>query len=160
GRSFEELRTLTLLAQARAPQDGDAKAGEQYIEQLGRLVEQTGDPDLRAFLAALAVLSPPAFPTFSAGVLREVQGVKRELGPFELSFLDPVPGQPDQYRSFSRQLTRELQNRLVDSDPTYYRRVQRAAAGAYRQAAEQTPGSEVAARFMHHLFEARDWREL
>jgi len=160
GRSFEELRTLTLLAQARAPQAGEGRAGEEYIEQLGRLVEQTADPDLRAFLASLAVLSPPAFPTFAAGVLREVQGVKRDLGPFELSFLDPVPGQTDEYRSFSRQLTRELQTRLVESDPTYYRRVQRAAAGAYREEAEADPTSEVAARFMHHLFEARDWREL
>ena len=160
GRSFEELRTLTLLAQARAPQEGGGAAGEQYIEQLGRLVEQTGDPDLRAFLAALAVLSPPAFPTFSAGVLREVQGVKRELGPFELSFLDPVPGQTDQYRSFSRQLTRELQLRLFSSDPTYYRRVQLAAAGSYRQEAEERPKSEAASRFLHHLFEARHWREL
>lgn len=160
GRSFEELRTLTLLAQARAPHGAGAGAGEEYIEQLGRLVEQTGDPDLRAFLAALAVLSPPAFPIFSASVLREVQGVRRELGPFELSFLDAVPGQTDQYRSFSRQLTRELQARLVVSDPTYYRQVQRAAAGAYRTAAQQDPKGEVAARFLHHLFEARDWREL
>lgn len=160
GRSFEELRTLTLLAQARTPQKGDAAAGEEYIEQLGRLVEQTGDPDLRAFLAALAVLSPPAFPTFSATVLREVQGVRRDLGPFELSFLDAVPGQAEQYRNFSRQLTRELQTRLFQSDPTYYRRVQRAAAGAYRQEAEADPGSEAAARFLHHLFEAREWREL
>lgn len=160
GRSFEELRTLTLLAQARTPQPEGEAAGEEYIEQLGRLVEQSGDPDLRAFLAALAVLSPPDFPTFSATVLREVQGVKRELGPFELSFLDPVPGRPDQYRSFSRQLTRELRERLVASDPTYYRRMQRAAASAYRARAEEEPVSDVAARFLHHLFEARDWHEL
>jgi len=160
GRSFEELRTLTLLAQARSPQPDGGAAGEEYIEQLSRLVEVTGDPELRAFLAALAVLSPPDFPTFDARVLRQVQGLKRELGPFELSFLDAVPGQPEQYRSFSRQLTRELQARLHESDPDYYRRVQHAAADAYREAAEVEPDGEAAARYLHHLFESRDWREL
>lgn len=160
GRSFEELRTMTLLAQARAPQEEGEPAGEEYIQQLGRLVEQTGDPDLRAFLASLAVLSPPDFPFFHADVLRQVQGVKRGLGPFELSFLDPVPGQAELFRSFSRQLTRELRERLRGSDPTYYQQVQLRAARAYRQEAEAAPASDAAARFLHHLFEARDWREL
>lgn len=160
GRSFEELRTMTLLAQARAPQAEGEPGGQEYIQQLGRLVEQTGDPDLRAFLAALAVLSPPDFPFFHADVLRQVQGVKRSLGPFELSFLDQVPGQTEQFRSFSRQLTRELRTRLRASDPTYYQLVQLQAARSYRQEAETAPVSDAAARFLHHLFEARDWHEL
>ncbi len=160
GRSFEELRTLTLLAQARAPQQEGGPGGTEYIEQLSRLVEESGDAELRAFLAALAVLSPPDFPTFEARVLREVQGGKRGLGPFELSFLDPVPGQPEQYRSFSRQLTRELLRRLEGGRPDEHRRVQRAAADAYLEAAEADPDGDAAARYLHHLFEARDWREL
>ncbi len=157
GRSFEELRTLTLLAQARAPLEGGAQPDEQYIEQLSRLIDQSGDAELRAFLAALVVLSPPEFPGFNAATLQQVQGTKREPSAFELSFLDAVPGQPDTFRCFSRQLTRELNARLLEGDPEGYRSYQHAAAEVYRVAASDEPGGEAAARYLHHLFEARDW---
>lgn len=159
GRSFEELRTLTLLAQARAPQGAGAQPDERYIEQLSRLVT-AGDADLRHFLAALAVLSPPEFTVFEARTLQRVRDVDRELGPFELSFLDPVPGHAGYYRSFSRQLVRALQARLLAADPEAYRRTQLAAAAAYRAEAEADPASEAAARYLHHLFESRDWAAL
>ncbi len=159
GRSFEELRTLTLLAQARAPQEAGQQPDERYIEQLSGLVT-TGDSDLRAFLAAIAVLSPPEHPAFEAGVLQRLRDVSRPLGSFELSFLDAVPGQPDHYRVFSRQLARALQTRLAEDEPAVYRRMQLATAALYAPAAEQDPSSDAAARYLHHLFEARDWRAL
>lgn len=157
GRSFEELRTLTLLAQARAPQEVGLQPDERYIEQLSGLVT-AGDSDLRAFLAAIAVLSPPEHPAFAAGTLQRLRDVTRPLGSFELSFLDPVPGQPDHYRVFSRQLARALQTRLATDEPAVHRRMQLAAAALYAPAAGQDPSS--AARHLHHLFEARDWRSL
>ncbi len=159
GRSFEELRTLTLLAQARAPQEAGLQPDERYIEQLSGLVT-AGDSDLRAFLAAIAVLSPPEHPAFAAGTLQRLRDVTRPLGSFELSFLDPVPGQPDHYRVFSRQLARALQTRLATDEPTVHRRMQLAAAALYAPAAAQDPAGDAAARQLHHLFEARDWRSL
>lgn len=159
GRSFEELRTLTLLAQARAPQAAGAQLDQHYIEQLSRLVTD-GDAELRNFLAALAVLSPPEFPVFEARRMQRVRDVDRELGPFELSFLDPVPGQPGHYRSFSRHLARALQARLLASDPDAYRRAQQAAANAYLAEATAEPTGEAANRYLHHLFESRDWPAL
>lgn len=160
GRSFEELRTLTLLAQARAPLAGGAQPNEQFIEQLGRLVDQSGDASLRAFLIAMVVLSPPDFPIFSAAALQQVQGTNRELSAFELSFLDPVPGKPDTFRCFSRQLVRELQARLLGGDAGCYRRYQQAAASVYWEAARNEPNGEAASRYLHHLLEARDWHAL
>lgn len=160
GRSFEELRTLTLLAQAREDElEGDQGAAH-YIEQLGRLVEQTGDPELRSFLASLAILAMPDFPNFEAEVLQAVQGGQREMSSFELSFLDPVPGEPGEYRSFSRRLTRELKSRLKENDPAYYRQVNRRAATAYAERANASPTGDFAARYLHHLFEARDWAKI
>jgi len=159
GRSFEELRTLTLLAQARAPQETGEQPDEQYIEQLSRLVV-AGDAELRQFLAALAVLSPPEFMVFGADVMQRVRDVDRELGAFELSFLDAVPGQPGQYRPFSRQLARALQVRLMAAEPEAYRRTQHAAACAYEAEANADPTGEAAARYFHHLFESREWLAL
>lgn len=82
------------------------------------------------------------------------------MGPFELSFIDPVPGDKGEYRSFSRQLAVELQDRLKENDPTYYHQVQRAAAAAYQERAEADPAGEAGARYLHHLFEAREWGSL
>ncbi len=159
GRSFEELRTLTLLAQARAPQETGELLDEHHIEQLSRLVT-AGDADLRNFLAALAVLSPAEFPVFAAATLQRVRDVDRDLGAFELSFLDVVPGQPGRYRSFSRQLARALQARLKAAEPEAYRRAQSAAAATYLAEAQADPASDAGARYLHHLFEARDWLAL
>lgn len=159
GRSFEELRTLTLLAQARTPQGTGEGIDQHYIEQLSRLATE-GDGELRAFLSALAVLSPPDFPVFEARHLQAIRGVDRDLGAFELSFLDPVPGEPGRYRSFSRQLARALQARLLASDPEQYRRAQHAAASAYQAEATADPNGDAATRYLHHLFEARDWHAL
>lgn len=161
GRSFEELRTLTLLAQAREPRAGEPAADEHSIEQLSRLAGAAGDADTRAFLSAVAVLSTPEFPGFAAGALCELRGPERgELTPFELSFLDPVPGQEATYRCFSRQLARAVQARLADEEPERYRELHRAAAMTYQEAAAAEPHGEPAARYLHHLFEARDWDAL
>ncbi len=161
GRSFEELRTLTLLAQAREPNQAGAHDDERSIEQLSRLAGAGGDSDTRAFLAAMAVLSAPDFPGFEAAALCRLRGAGRgELTPFELSFLDPVPGQDGMVRCFSRQLARAVQTVLANDEPERYRDLHCAAADAYRAAAEASPAGEAAARLLHHLFEARDWASL
>jgi len=160
GRSFEELRTLTLLAEVREPVGEAAFDGNQLsIEQLSKLVDASGDARLRDFLSALAALSIPEFPTFRGDVLlqlRQDAGAK-ELNSFELAFLDQVPGDEAGYRCFSRQLARALRQRLQEADPARYRALNRQAADAYREAAWADPAGENASRFLHHAFEARDW---
>jgi tetratricopeptide (TPR) repeat protein len=160
GRSFEELRTLTLLAEIRAPlPEGDATAAS--IARLSDLVTSSGDPRLRDFLAALATVSLPEFPTFRLAdvtALRpEDQGPPNDL---ERAFVDPVPGDPDEVRCFSRRLVRALRERLADEDPARHRRLHAAAAELRRAAAHEDPGGEAAARHVHHLYEARDWDAL
>lgn len=162
GRSFEELRTLTLLAEVREPVGKEALEGSQLsIEQLSKLVEASGDARLRDFLSALAVLSIPEFPTFRAEtVMRLRQQASSDLNAFELAFLDQVPGEEGIYRCFSRQLARALRQRLQDGDIARYRGLNLAAADAYREGAWADPASEAASRFLHHVFEARDWETM
>ncbi len=159
GRSFEELRTLTLLAEVREPVGEAALEGSQLsIEQLSKLVDASGDAGLRDFLSALAALSLPEFPTFRADILMQLrQDGAKDLNTFELAFLDPVPGDEAGFRCFSRQLARALRQRMQEADPTRYRELNRQAADAYREAAWDDPASESASRFLHHAFEARDW---
>ncbi len=159
GRSFEELRTLTLLAEVREPVGETAFEGSQLsIEQLSKLVEVSGDAHLRDFLSALAALSIPEFPNFRVDILL---GLRRDaakgLNAFELAFLDQVPGDASSFRCFSRQLARALRLRLQEADPDRYRALNRQAAEAYQEAAWADPASESASRFLHHVFEARDW---
>jgi len=162
GRSFEELRTLTLLAEVREPRGEEALRGNELsIEQLGKLVDASGDARLRDFLAALAVLSIPEFPTFEAERLVALRSHgEGELTTFELAFLDQVPGADGHLRCFSRQLARALRQRLTESDPSRYRALNSAAAQTYRQAAFAAPAEEQASRFLHHIFEARDWEAM
>ena len=163
GRSFEELRTLTLLAELREPLDDEAGAGDsdRPVQQLGQLVATAGDARLRDFLAALAVVSLPDFPTFSAADLERLRDAT-PAGPsaLERAFLDPAPGSDTRYRCFSRKLVRELRGRLRASDPQHFFELHRRAASLYREAAEADPSGEVAARHLYHLFEARDWQSL
>ncbi|MEJ2668188.1 MAG: hypothetical protein P8Z81_14020 [Deinococcales bacterium] len=158
GRSFEELRTLTLLAEVREPHAEEALGSDLSIEQLGKLVDASGDARLRDFLAALAVLSIPEFPTFEAPRLLALrQDGADELNAFELAFLDQVPGAAERYRCFSRQLARALRQRLIESAPARYRSLNSVAAAGYRETAFAEPASEAASRFLHHVFEAREW---
>lgn len=163
GRSFEELRTLTLLAEVRQPpSDLAMEDADASLVQLSRLLEPSELPELAGFLAALSVLAIPEFPTFEASVLNRLRGAEPEqaIGSFELAFLDPVPGAPATFRCFSRQFGRVLRDRLRDADLATYRRLNLEAAEAFRTAAEADPGSEMAARFLHHAFEGRDWDTL
>jgi tetratricopeptide (TPR) repeat protein len=160
GRSFEELRTLTLLAEIRAPlPEDDASAAS--IARLGDLVVGGGDPRLRDFLAALATVSLPEFPTFRLDDLTALrpddQGPPSEL---ERAFVDPVPGDEGEVRCFSRRLVRALRERLAHDEPERHRRLHAAAAERLRAEADAAPGGEAAARHVHHLYEARDWEAL
>ncbi len=179
GRSFEELRTLTLLAEIReggpppgrvegtAKTDADSEALDRadgapipHLEELSRLVETVGEGRLRDFLAALAVLSLPEGP-FHGDALRNLRKPEwGELSGLEEAFLDPVPGQEGVWRPFSRQLARSLRARLQKADPARYRLLNGAAAGHHAAAAREAPRGEAATRYLLHTFEARDWAAL
>ncbi len=151
GRSFEELRTVTLLAELREPllegsraEQGESKQGEtrqgetRHLERLGHLLDTAGDERLRDFLAALAVVSLPDFPTFGEDVLSAVRGGPRLSG-LEAAFLDPVPGREDTYRPFSRQFARTLRDRFEQRQEDAYRALHRRAATFYEAAAHRNP---------------------
>lgn len=159
-RSFEDLRTLTLLAEAREPLP-EGSASSKHAEGLSQLALHAGDARLRDFLGALAVLSLPEFPTFEAGALAALRSSEpAELNALEAAFLDPVPGDAHLLRSFSRQLSRALRSRLQAHDPERFRTLSRRAAHFYEGAAQREPRSEAATRYLHHLFAARAWHDL
>lgn len=162
GRSFEELRTLTLLAEIRDPASEQRDAvSEKSMTQLSQLVQTSSDARLRGFLATLAVLSLPDFPHFQGSVLAALREPEDDaLNPLEAAFLDPVPGQAQTYRCFSRQLARGLRDTLAASDQDGYRRHHDRAAQVYRASATQDPAGEDAARYLTHRFEARNWDAL
>ncbi len=162
GRSFEELRTLTLLAEIRDPAAVRREpVSEKSMTQLAQLVESSSDPRLRSFLASVAVLSLPEFPHFRADVLAALRdAVQGEMNALEAAFLDPVPGAQQAYRCFSRQLARCLRETLAASDHETYRTEHDRAARVYRAEAQADPSGEAATRYLSHLFEARNWDEL
>lgn len=162
GRSFEELRTLTLLAEIRDPEaETDVADAERSMVQLAQLLDASGDDRLRDFLAAVAVLSLPDFASFPRTALTEMRPPDHaELTNLEGAFLDNVPGRRADVRCFSRQLARTLRERLQSGQPARYRELNRHAAGAYHESAEAAPQGEIAARYLAHLFEARDWEGL
>ncbi|MEX2535361.1 MAG: hypothetical protein WD273_07125 [Trueperaceae bacterium] len=164
GRSFEMLRTLTLLAQVRGPWPGSGgdseEASAQHVIQLGALVTSAGDERLRDFLAALASLSLAEFPTVAMAALSSVREVDDTPSSLELAFLDPVPPDADRYRPFSREFARRLRNSLQSANPERLREYSRRAAEFYREQAELHPNSEAASRHLHYLFHARDWDAL
>jgi tetratricopeptide (TPR) repeat protein len=162
GRSFEELRTLTLLAEIRDPASEQRESvSEKSMTQLSQLVETCSDARLRSFLTTLAVLSLPEFPHFRADVLAALRDpAEDDLNPLEAAFLDPVPGQVQSYRCFSRQLARGLRETLAASDPGSYRTRHDDAAAVYFGAATKDPTGEDATRYLSHRFEARNWDAL
>lgn len=160
GRSFEELRTLTLLAELREPLPNLGSLAP-HLEQLVRLMDTATDPALREFLRALAVIAPAEFPYFPAGLLNALrENDTAAPGGLELAFLDPVPARAGHYRPFSRQLARSLRRHLRQHNAEEFRRLNRLAADWYREKATSEARSEEATRYIHHLFEARDWQEL
>ena len=159
GRSFEELRTLTLLAELREPLLDD-EGKPEHLEQLGHLLDTAGDERLRDFLASLAVVSLPDFPSFGEDVLNAVRDdAWPSLSSLESAFLDPLPGREGAYRPFSRQFARTLRDRFEQRQKDAYRAQHRKAATFYEPEARAFSG-EAAARYLHHLFEARDWAAL
>jgi tetratricopeptide (TPR) repeat protein len=164
GRSFEELRTLTLLSEVRAPLVADeGSAGEPAGSSQGNLVRLSAlvctaaDERLKDFLSALAVLSPAEFTNFTEAALRAVRDVKEELNSLERSFLDPVPPASEQWRAFSREFGRLLREKMARSAPERFRELNLRAAEYYRAAAESEPCGEAAGRWLRHLQQAREW---
>ncbi len=160
GRSFEELRTLTLLAELREPLPTLGSLAP-HLEQLVRLVDSATDPSLREFLTTLAVISPAEFPSFPAALLAALRNdAGAEPGNLELAFLDPVPARAGHYRPFSRQLARSLRRHLRQHRLQDFRQLNSQAAAWYGEAAHADPRSEEAVRYIHHLFEGREWQSL
>lgn len=165
GRSYEELRTLTLLALARAHLDHDDSESEQALDRLSALAEPGADQRTRSFLAALVALSSGEEHAFTSdellGVTKGLMGDRRKaLSRFELSFLDPLPSRPGTYRSFSRRLVRRVERRLRSSDYDLLRAAHAAAAKRLLPEASQDPSSRTGGRYLHHLLEARRWEDL
>ncbi len=162
GRSFDELRTLTLLAEARA--DGvhaPELASQRSVAHLSQLIETGADEHLHGFLVSLAVLSLPDFPSFTAGTLATLlERQQADLSDLEAAFLDRVPADEPAYRCFSLDLARALRERLAAYDPDTYRAFHDRAAECYVQAAHGDPTGEPATRYLSHRFEARNWPAL
>ena len=159
-RSFEDLRTLTLLTEIREPlrkELGSDPQGSKHIHQLSHLVHSTADEKLRSFLGALAILSVSEFPEFSQEVLDELRGSDTPLTSLEQAFLDAVPGYSGLWRCFSRQLSGSLRKELQANNLARYREINLLASKCYRQGAEQQTRSDLAARYVYHLLEGRDW---
>ena len=173
--SFENLRTLTLLAEAREPHSeawgegwgedqsegrSNAQGHERPTEHLSQLVT-SGSGRIRDFLEVLAVLSLPEFPAVDQRALETLrQAEPPSLTQLELAFLDAVPGEPGDWRPFSRQFSRRLRDQLRAADPERFRSLSRAAAHLYEAEAHAAPRSDAAARYAHYLFAARTWPEL
>lgn len=160
GRSFEELRTLTLLAEIRDPASEPTMVPERSVMQLARAIDG-GEPHLRRFLAAVAVLSLPDYPEFSRAELTHLLRLTQdETGEVDGTFLDGVPGRSDLVRCFSRELARELRHRLAAQDPPTYRELHRHAAAHVESEASSRPRGEAANRYLTFLLEARAWDDL
>lgn len=158
GRSYEELRTLALLARARA---SDLETGEdpsRALEQLSLLSGPAGETELRSFLGAFGVLATPDFDGFPKSVLVDLLGRRRRrLSEFELSFLDPVPQVPEYFRPFSRQLARLIDEQLAVEEPERHRELHSRAANWYQRLYHESGGEEASSRFLHHALEAGEW---
>ena len=175
-RSFEDLRTLTLLAEIREPLP-ESGASNKHIEQLSQLALTSSEPRLRDFLGAVAVLSLPE-PSFSQAALAEIFPYEMPLSSLESAFLDAVPNttpanatSPNAtsgllsagetyWRCFSRQLVRALQQQLLGADLSRYRALNEAASRYYEADAHASPRSAQATRYLCHLLEARNWSAL
>lgn len=160
GRSFEELRTLTLLAEIRDPAAVASGSSEQSMQQLAKSIEGT-DESLRHFLAAAATLSLPDDPQFSREELDALlESHRADSASLQEAFLDAPPGRPQQLRIFSRELAQELRRRLASSDPQRYCALHERAATTLKEAASQAPRGQLANRYLAMLLEARAWHSL
>lgn len=168
GRSFEELRTLTLLAEARGALPARATRtvgvarstvdGVGAIDELVRLAELDPDEPLGSFLRALAVVALPEDPTFTVDDLAALRPpAHAEIAVLERAFLDDVPGEGGRVRCFSRELASRLRAHLASHDPDGWRRL-------HAKAAETTagrPSSPVgSSRRTLHLLAAERWADV
>lgn len=159
GRSYEELRTLTLLAEIKSPEES-LETTNEGIEQLSQMIYKSGDIRLRDFLAAMAAISLPESPSFRQEAIFAMRDLRwRSLSSLEKSFLDPVPGSEQEFRCFSRRLIHKLREKL-QTQTARYKILNQSAANYYQDKAELEPLSETAARYLNHLFEARDWSSI
>jgi tetratricopeptide (TPR) repeat protein len=170
GRSYEELRTLTLLALAKrhssdegahADDGGERALGERALEELTALVETTAEPTLRAYLAALAVVSSREAPGFTIAQLVALRGGRRKtLNDLESSFIDQLPGSDERYRCFSRRFARALHERLSATQTAHAMALHRTAAQQLEIEAIADPVGEAAGAHLYHLLAGRDWPSL
>lgn len=166
GRSYEELRTLTLLTRARRHDPDVAGGADEALERLSDLVGPGADARTRAFLAALTALSSGEEQEVDGDELAEVAhalapaSARKGLTQFELAFLDGLPNRQGRYRAFSRRLLRLVAERLAGTDPELLSGAHATAAELTAAAAAAEPASRVAQRHLHHLLAARRWDDL
>lgn len=157
GRSYETIRTLTLLSEVRAPLP-EARDVHDPNERLVDLMRFGGDERLRDFLAALATVRLPQHPTFALSDLNAVRDTPQDtLNGVERAFLDPSPDGEGRYRCFSRRLAEDLRDYLLEHEPDRARALHAKAAAALEAEAYAQPDHATADRYLHHLFDARDF---
>ena len=157
GRSYETIRTLTLLSEVRAPLP-EGHESHDPNERLVDLMRFGGDERLRDFLAALATVRLPQHPTFTLADLNAVRDTPHDqLNDVERAFLDPSPGSEGAYRCFSRRLAEDLRAYLLEHEPDRARALHAKAAAALEADAYAAPDQGTADRYLHHLFDARDF---
>lgn len=164
GRSYEALRTLSVLALVRRHPGSAERGGEADDEALERLVgaiDPGSEPRLRGFLVALSTLCAVEPASLGSDELLALSGGKgRRLSSVEQAFLDRLPGKTDSYRPFSRRFVRRLAARLAETDPEAARSAHVAAAAGLQQAALAEPSGEEAMRYLKHSLAARDFAQL
>jgi tetratricopeptide (TPR) repeat protein len=160
GRSYETIRTLTLLSEVRAPLP-EGRDVHDPSERLVDLMRFGGDERLRDFLAALATVRLPQHPTFTLDDLNAVRNMPQgSLNDVERAFLDPSPDGEGRYRCFSRRLGDDLRAYLQTHEPVRAKALHAQAAAALETAAYAAPDGPAADRYLHHLFDARDFQGL
>lgn len=160
GRSYEELRSATLLIEAQHTLPSGTP-DDSFVEALAELLVADIDISFRRFLRAVAVLSLPEWPNIRLDILKQVIGDAHEnLDALGMQFIDYVPGTTNCYRPFSRRFTRALQEKFLQTHPERYRQLHRFAATVYHAEASQDPTGQAAGRMVLHLCRGHNWVSL
>lgn len=160
GRSYEELRSATLLVAAQSSLPSGTP-DDSFVHSLADLLVADIDISVKRFLRSIAVLSLPEWPNIRLDTLKQVIGNSHDtLDPLGLQFIDHIPGTTDCYRPFSRRFTRALQEKFQQTNPERYRELHRFAATVYRAGAAKQPTGQTAGRMVLHLCRGGNWVSL
>lgn len=160
GRSYEELRSIALFAEADFPIPR-TDLDDPLVTSLAKLVHADSDLAVRRFLRSLAVLSLPDWPTFRLVNLMQLQGLAHtEPDRLGMEFLDQVPGSDDCYRPFSRRFQNALREEFRTGSKQRHSELHCFAATLYRDDAILDPQGDAASRMLLHLMHGDGWHAL